>query len=97
MPPDEKFTLEKLRVADRLTVVEQELKSLGVIMSGTMGRMDALIAKHNETIYGNGKDGMVTEISNLKQSNDNRTWFDRMGLTTCVGLIVKVFFDAVKH
>jgi len=62
---NEDFYLEKLKIAERLQSVENTLLVHTTKMTDSIERMDRLLAKHSEEIWGNGKPGLKTHVDRM--------------------------------
>lgn len=53
----------------------------------------ATLTKHDHTLYGNGKDGVLTDVDRLKTESKNQTWLVRSMLLVTLGLIGKSLWE----
>lgn len=92
--------IEKLGELDKtLTLIGAKLEALSVTVASHNGDLKARVDKHDEMLHGNGKEGIVTIVSNLKNDfkthDENDEWFHRGAITIGVAIIaflVKIVF-----
>lgn len=94
---DEGLTLEKLKVSERLVSVENCVKHLVELHERDTAHVQVLLAKHNETLYGNGKEGITTRLKSLEDSAESRRFHIRMLWTATAGVAMKALWDLVRR
>lgn len=52
----------------------EEIHSAVIRIDERMNNVDKLLAKHNDTLYGNGKTGLTTEMEMAKDFRRNVRW-----------------------
>jgi len=101
---DEDFKLEKMQINERLHKVEETLHSLEIrivhlstdhetqknMLTALVKEIKRKIDKHGDNIFGNGNQGMKTQIAQLEQSERTRTWNLRAVWAGMISLFVSV-------
>lgn len=86
----EQLTLEKLKIHERLTVLETRFDTLEQ-------KITENIEKLNHIIIGNGKPGLSESVRELQKRESDREKYVTAGLIATVGLIVKTIYDAITN
>ena len=76
--------------------IEQIVTSSHKAFRESEQRLSELLEKHNHIIHGNGKEGLITRIGLLEQTEKNRAWNIRILWTATIGGIINAVFDLVK-
>lgn len=82
----ESLTLEKIKIAERLSALETTLK---IFIEKTDKNSD----KMNHIILGNGSPGLIDRVRVLETSEDGRRIYVKAAALTIVGLVVKNVWD----
>lgn len=105
MMPSDEFTLEKLKVSERLHELE-------MTMTKFVERFDAhteqdrlmaeritdLLSRHDKMLLGtNGHDGMKLELDRLKQKSIMASFILGAVCVSVIGLIAKAVWAALTH
>lgn len=103
----DEFTLEKLKVNERLHNVELQIErflSHLEVERGAMERMRAdlnktferiteLMDKHDKILMGDLVPGVLTRLDRLEQVETNRKWHFGIIWTGIVGMLIKMIVD----
>ena len=90
----EDLTLEKLRAAERLGGVEQEIKLLVELKRVEHQHMTEILSRISRTLYGDGTEGgLVTSVSNHTQTLKVLTGVLWAMATVLISLGLKAVFD----
>ena len=106
---DDDFTLEKLKVNERLHNVEIQIARLVAHMESEQGtfarihtqmnemisRVMIIIDRHEKLFFGNGSDGLLMDLDRLKQSADARKWHIRLLWGSVIGIAAKFIHDLI--
>lgn len=107
----EEFTIEKLKLNERLQNVEIQMARLVAHMEserGTMERIEKhnsdmfdrmmqLLNRHDELFFGDNDPGMLTRFDRLEQSEENRKWHLRIIWAALISMASKVLYDIFTH
>lgn len=87
---------------DRITQLEKDLAKLVYILeedvkhrSEFRGRIESLIHKHEEAIYGNGKPGVLTRMKEVETAQENHKLNIRVIWGAFVAIVFKIAYDFV--
>ena len=50
-----------------------------------------------DAIFGNGREGVVTRVDRLEQTDKRRSWFERAVIGAVVALLVGAVFVGIRH
>lgn len=104
---DDGFTLEKLKIDDRLrslelqtarlvSHLESEAGTWARIQSGVdsnFQRMAIIIERHDKLLFGDGNPGILTKLDRQEQIEDGRKWQFRVIWATIVTMALKTLYD----
>jgi hypothetical protein len=102
-PMDEEFTLEKLKISDRLAAVEQiQVKFIERFDAHIeqdklmMDRIMKILENHDQLMLGvNGTPGIKIDIDRLKQRDSMRTVMYGAIWVALIGLITKAIWSSL--
>jgi hypothetical protein len=83
-------------IYDRLRSVETKITKLCATVENVNVNQTALLKKHEETLYGNGKPGLNTRIDRIEQIEQNRKWSLRVLWSAMVGVFARIGYDLFK-
>jgi hypothetical protein len=98
MSEHDQFTLEKLKIVEKLIDLEKTMARIEVYVanskincSASMDSVAKMLEKHNETLYGNGHDGLTTRMVRTETLEGKRTERENRRLAGMWALFVAVF------
>ena len=90
------LTLEKIRVAERLTALEIVIKELSEKISNAESLFISHIAEDRRMFHGNGGTGIMTRLDRIEQREKGREWTIRAIVVAILGVFGKMFSDWVR-
>lgn len=92
---ENELTLEKLRVAERLSALETSLQSDHAARVEFRDELRKTLACINTTLRGNGGTGLLTRVGLLEQTEETRRWSLRALWGAVLMMGIKVIFDVL--
>lgn len=65
-------------------------------LEAAIKRIEEMLKKYNDAIYGNGNAGILTHIDRLNQIEKDRRWNLRLIWSSLVGVVVKIIYDTLE-
>jgi hypothetical protein len=84
----EEYQISLSRIHDRVDKISQDTAQ--IVTSARI--IETATQRMQETVYGNGKEGLVTKLSNLSQKVGGIFWFGSVVIIALVGTLVGMLF-----
>ena len=98
-----KITPQLFGITTKLEITVNEMRRLADLISSQrtdssheISRVCSDIGKIEETIYGNGKEGLIIKIQRNHEWIQNQIWFQRLVITALVGNVIATFLVLIK-
>lgn len=86
----EQLTLEKLKISERLTVLETKFESLET-------KIESNIEKLNYIIIGNGTPGLSEKVRELQHKEERREMINKLSIGAVITLGAKAIWDSIMR
>lgn len=107
---DSEFSLEKLKINDRLHAVELQVARLVSHMESEIGTFTRLqetanenfrvlreiLNRHDKLFFGDGTPGILMKTDRLEQLEESRKWHFGAIWAGIIGIVTKIFYDIFK-